>query len=59
MPYTVTIEKQKDKKIIKKEVQTLRELKDLLLEYENELINIEMHEVKTKNKSKKKGEANA
>jgi len=53
LPYTVTIEKQKDKKIIKKELQTLRELKDLLLEYENELINIEMHEVKSKNLHKK------
>lgn len=49
MPYEVTIENQKDKKRIKKELKTLKELKELLLQYENELINIEMHEVKTKN----------
>lgn len=52
MPYEVTIENQKDKKRIKKELKTLKELKELLLQYENELINIEMHEVKTKNLQK-------
>lgn len=52
MPYEVTIENQKDKKRIKKELKTLKELKELLLQYENELINIEMHEIKTKNLQK-------
>lgn len=54
VPYKITIEKQEDKKIIKKELKTLRELKELLLQYENELINVEMHEVKTKNLQKGK-----
>lgn len=54
MPYEVTIEHQKDRKIIKKELKTLKELKELLLQYENELINIEMHEIKSKNLHKRK-----
>ena len=53
MPYKVTIEEQDTKKIIRKEIETLEELKFLLLEYQEQLINFEMHEVKIKNLHKK------
>lgn len=46
MPYTVIIEEQDTKKIIRKEIETLEELKFLLLEYQEQLINFEMHEIK-------------
>lgn len=46
MPYTVIIEEQDTKKVIRKEIETLEELKFLLLEYQEQLINFEMHEIK-------------
>ena len=54
MPYIVTIEEQDTKKIIRKEIETLEELKFLLLEYQEQLINFEMHEVKDKTEIKRK-----
>lgn len=53
MPYEVFIKEQETNKILKKEIKTLKELKELLLLYENKLIDFEMHEVKIKNLQKK------
>lgn len=42
MPYKITIKDQKTGEEIKKEIATLKELKWLLLEYKDQLIDFEM-----------------
>jgi 3-dehydroquinate dehydratase len=42
VPYKITIKDQKTGEEIKKEIQTLKELKWLLLEYKDQLIDFEM-----------------
>lgn len=44
--YKITIKDQKTGEEIKKEIQTLKELKWLLLEYKDQLIDFEMKEAK-------------
>ena len=44
-PYKITIKDQQTNKETKKEIETLRELKWLLLEYKNQLVDFEMCEV--------------
>lgn len=46
MLYKITIKDQKTGEEIKKEIQTLKELKWLLLEYKDQLIDFEMKEAK-------------
>lgn len=46
MPYRITIKDQKGGKEIRKEIETLKELKVLLLQYKEQLIDFEMYEVK-------------
>lgn len=48
MPYKIIIKDQKSGKEIKKEIKTLKELKVLLLQYKEQLIDFEMYEVKRK-----------
>lgn len=42
MPYKITIKDQKTGEEIKKEIETLKELKWLLLEYKDQLVDFEM-----------------
>lgn len=46
MPYKITIKDQQTNKETKKEIKTLKELKWLLLEYKEQLVDFEMHEIK-------------
>lgn len=48
--YKITIKDQKTGEEIKKEIQTLKELKELLLLYEDKLIDFEMKEIKRRKK---------
>lgn len=48
MPYKITIKDQQTNKETKREIETLKELKLLLLEYKDMLINIEMKETSKK-----------
>ena len=45
MPYKITIKDQQTNKETKKEIKTLKELKWLLLEYKDQLVDFEMREV--------------
>ena len=57
MPYKITIKDQKTGEEIKKEIATLKELKWLLLEYKDQLIDFEMrgenNDIYKKNKIRK------
>lgn len=53
MPYKITIKDQKTGEEIKKEIVTLKELKWLLLEYKDQLVDFEMKEVKNNNLRKR------
>lgn len=53
MPYKITIKDQQTSEETKKEIETLKELKWLLLEYQDQLIDFEMKEVKNNNLRKR------
>lgn len=51
MPYNIKIREQKTGKEIKMQIESLKELKMVLLEYKDQLIDFEMREVKRKKKN--------
>ena len=53
MPYKLTIKDQQTSIETKKEIATLKELKWLLLEYKDQLVDFEMKEVKNNNLHKR------
>lgn len=53
MPYKITIKDQQTSEETKKEIATLKELKWLLLEYQDQLVDFEMKEVKNNNLRKR------
>ena len=53
MPYKITIKDQQTSEETKKEIATLKELKWLLLEYKDQLVDFEMKEVKNNNLRKR------
>lgn len=48
MPYEVIITNQKNGEKIKKQIETLKELKELLLLYQEKLIDVELKQIKSK-----------
>lgn len=46
MPYEVVIKDQKTGALIRKELETLKELKELLLLYQDKMIDIELRQIK-------------
>lgn len=46
MPYEITIKEQETGKQIKKQIESLKDLKDFLIQYQNKLIDFDMNEIK-------------
>ena len=54
MPYEVKITTKPENNIIQYEIEKLKELREILLQYENRTIEVELHKVKEKINEKEK-----